>query len=122
MSDIDLAAGVVGKCSVPLFGIGGPAGFCDQDAYGQQYRCELLPPRYQHPNRPPYAPGYCCKNHGGPGEDDVRFMLDGNMWMAFEPDFENLQESIAGFGPTQGEALADLIRNKAAPSPPSQES
>jgi hypothetical protein len=31
------------------------------------------------------------------------------MWCAFMPGFENLQESVAGFGETQPEAEADLI-------------
>jgi hypothetical protein len=41
-------------------------------------------------------------------------MMDGNMWMAFRPGFENLQESIAGFGPTQAAAYDDMARNVSA--------
>jgi len=95
-------AGVVGKCSVPMWCGGLPAGFCDQSAYGEQ-RAE----RYRGENLS-YASGYCCAGHGGPRENDVRFMRDGDMWMAFNPGFVNLQESPAGFGETRAKALAEL--------------
>lgn len=110
-------AGVVGKCSVPLFGAYGPAGFCDRPAYGEQYEGRLS--KFFGNNRAPYAPGYCCDIHGGAGEDGVRVMRDGSAWMAFYPDFENLQESIAGFGDTQELALAELLR--ATPSPDTEQ-
>jgi hypothetical protein len=130
------ACGVEGKCSVPMFGGYGPAGFCDQPAWGEQYS-EREPSRGQsgryadpvwplrdrngyYPShlahlRPPFAPGLCCKAHGGPGPDDIRFVRDGDTWCAFMPSFVNLQESDAGFGRTQDEAEADL-RAKAGQS------
>lgn len=50
------------------------------------------------------------------GVDDymntIRFFRDGNMWCCVFGDFENLQESPAGFGATLEEAAADLLRNK----------
>lgn len=105
-------AGVAGKCSVPLFDACGPAGFCDRDAYGEQYKGRLS--RFFGNNRAPYAPGLCCKIHGGAGEEDVRVMRDGNMWHAFDPDFENLQESVSAFGETQEIALANLLLARAS--------
>lgn len=102
--------GVTGKCSVPLFGGYGPEGFCDRPAYGEQYQGRLS--QFFGNNRAPYAPSLCCKIHGGAGEEDVRMIRDGNMWCAFDPDFENLQESVAAFGETQEIALANLLLAK----------
>lgn len=121
--------GIEGKCSVPMFSAYGPDGFCDQPAWGQQYserepsrgnsgkyadpvwplrdRNGYYPPHLAH-LRPPFAQGLCCKAHGGPGEDQIRFVRDGNMWCAFMPGFINLQESHAGFGDTQDKAEAAL--------------
>jgi hypothetical protein len=130
LSDHHIAAcGVEGKCSVPMWSAYGPDGFCDQPAWGEQYS-EREPSRGQsgkhaphhwpqrdrngfYPShlihlRPPIAHGLCCKAHGGPGPDDIRFARDGDMWCAFMPGFVNLQESHAGFGRTQDEAEADL--------------
>lgn len=36
--------------------------------------------------------------------------LDGNAWCATGPGFENLQESLAGFGETKLEAMANLAK------------
>jgi len=47
----------VGKCSVPMWSGGCPAGFCDLPAYGKQ-----IPQPY----RQAYAPGLACPFHGGP--------------------------------------------------------
>lgn len=95
-------AGIEGKCSVPTWAGGLPAGFCDRPAWGEQRT-----PRNRFDDLP-MAHGYCCEAHGGPGPNDIRFMRDGDAWMAFEPDFVNLQEGLAGFGSTRKEALADL--------------
>jgi hypothetical protein len=125
--------GVEGKCSVPQFDAYGPAGFCDQPAWGEQYserepsrgqsgryanpvwaqrdRNGYYPPHLSHLT-PPRAPSLCCASHGGPPADAIRFVRDGNMWCAFMPDFINLQESIAGFGETQDLAEADLRLNE----------
>jgi hypothetical protein len=105
-----LIAGAIGKCSVAMWQAGSPAGTCDQPSFGAQYKDPFLPPRYSHPNRPPLALGYCCEAHGGPSETGTRFVRDGNMWCAFRPGFENLQESIAGFGPTQAAAYDDMAK------------
>lgn len=112
--------GITGKCSIPMWSSGTPTGFCDNEAYGEQYAegTSHAPGHWSRRdsngfhlnphNRPPYAPGFCCKQHGGPGADDIRFVRDGNMWCAFLPGFVNLQESDAGFGETQPAAEADL--------------
>lgn len=127
--------GVEGKCSVPTWSGYGPDGFCDQPAWGEQYS-EREPSRGQsgkyaqhhwplrdrngyYPShlahlRPPMAHGYCCASHGGPRADQIRFVRDGNMWCAFEPGFQNLQESPAGFGETQDLAEVDLRKVIAA--------
>lgn len=109
--------GVEGKCSRPMWQYGMPV-FCDAPAYGEQYTCGTRhAPCYDPPGRgpyghyQPYVPSLACKAHGGPGPDDIRFIGDGNMWCAFLPGFENLQESVAGFGETQPKAEADLYRN-----------
>jgi hypothetical protein len=99
-----------------MFGIGGPNGFCDRPAWGEQYtRGTQHAPYYDAPgtrgrygNYQPYVPAFACDWHGGPKEDQIRFVRDGNMWCAFMPGFENLQESNAGFGETQDAAEADL--------------
>jgi hypothetical protein len=116
MTYVSPKAGVTGRCSVAMWMAGSPAGTCDAPAYGEQYKDPFLPPQwaYNKNNRPPLAMGYCCERHGGPSETGTRFMRDGNAWMAFRPGFENLQESIAGFGPTQAAAYDDMARNIAA--------
>lgn len=116
--------GVVGKCSVPMWQGGCPSGFCDDPAYGQQYEAGTrhAPPWWSWRDRngywvdptriPPFAMGFCCPNHGGPAEDGIRFVRDGDQWCAFRPGFENLQESVAGFGITQPAAEADLVKQE----------
>jgi len=39
---------------------------------------------------------------------EVKFIKDGDHWLAVRPGFINLMESSAGFGVTQEEALKDL--------------
>ncbi len=51
-----------GKCSVPMWRLGTPAGFCDEPAYGHQPPTEALPWWLDLP----YAPGLACPAHGGP--------------------------------------------------------
>ena len=89
-----------GKCSVPMWCDGMPAGFCNELAYGEPINHR----------RGRYVPGLACPGHGGPGS---RTFADGNMWCAVMPDFVNLQESPAGFGTTPEEARADLANHKA---------
>ena len=38
----------------------------------------------------------------------VIFFRDGNAWYCVRGDFQNLQESDCGFGPTPADALAEL--------------
>lgn len=40
----------------------------------------------------------------------VQFMREGDQWMAHRLDYENLQESPVGFGPTKLEAMSELAR------------
>ncbi|SCU75584.1 conserved hypothetical protein [Cupriavidus necator] len=67
-----LNADGIGKCSVPMFNGGSPAGFCDADAYGERpYSPERMnyctgqmardDNRYNG-----YVPGLACPCHGGP--------------------------------------------------------
>lgn len=62
----------VGKCSVPMWMNGCPAGFCDAPAYGKRpdsrqsrnaYTGEMMrmDGRYNG-----YVPGLACEGHGGP--------------------------------------------------------
>jgi len=44
-------------------------------------------------------------------EEFVTYM-DGNAWCATRPDFINLQESLAGFGDTEQEAIANLVEQE----------
>lgn len=108
-----LDANGVGKCSVPMWSGGGPAGFCDADAYGKReptswwrdaWTGELKPMDGRYSG---YVPGLACPNHGGPR---TRVFMDGNAWCAVHPDFINLQESPAGFGDTPEEARAALAK------------
>jgi hypothetical protein len=101
----DPAAWEVSTCRVPMWSMGGPDGFCNAVAYGYQLPREILEYErgYGANNRAPYCFGHCCPNHGGPRETEIRIFQDGHtgegypMWCAVNPDFENLQESPAGF-------------------------
>lgn len=63
----------VGKCSVPMWMGGCPAGFCDEPAYGERPKCASyqtvggeyyrLDGRYSG-----YVPGLACVAHGGPSK------------------------------------------------------
>ena len=67
----ELDANGVGKCSVPMWCNGIPAGFCDNEAYGIQVKCETfrnnagelmrLDGKYAG-----YIPALACPAHGGP--------------------------------------------------------
>lgn len=55
-----------------------------------------------------------CRNADADNYADrlgVTLELDGNAWCAKLQDFQNLQESPAGFGESKLHALADLARN-----------
>ena len=99
-----------GLCSVPMF-CGGPAGFCDQEAFGEppptrwvwshaQGRTVREDGRYSG-----YVPALACPAHGGPR---TRVFRDGDAWCAVRADFTNLQESPAGFGDAPETARAAL--------------
>lgn len=49
----------VGKCSVPMWMRGCPAGFCDKPAFGEQTTVG----KQQYDG---YVPGLACVHHGGP--------------------------------------------------------
>lgn len=60
-----------GKCSVPMWVNGVPAGFCDNDAFGERPDCETFRDRYGNIIRwdgkySGYVPGLACPYHGGP--------------------------------------------------------
>ena len=62
----------VGKCSVPMWRCGLPAGFCDEPAYGKPTKCAIY--RDGHTGElfradgkyNGYVPGLACPAHGGP--------------------------------------------------------
>lgn len=101
------------KCTVPMFSMGSPSGFCGREAYGMQ-----LPENYlketRYISRAPYCTGFACPEHGGPSRDEVRIYADGvgvdgrRMWCAVMPNFINLQESPAGFDTNPMVAVAKL--------------
>lgn len=66
----------VGKCGVPMWSGGCPAGFCDEPAYGNQEPNQM---RYGTFERGRWYPGYSsaltCHAHGGP-EKPARALLD----------------------------------------------
>lgn len=101
----------IGRCSVPMWQGGCPAGFCDQPAYGERpHSPETMNYSAGRMMRADnlydgYVPGLACVQHGGP---DSRVFMDGNAWCAVRPDFINLQESPAGFGTTPAEARIAL--------------
>jgi hypothetical protein len=47
----------VGKCSVPMWCMGLPAGFCDREAYGPHVNKFIYDG---------YVPALACPSHGGP--------------------------------------------------------
>lgn len=106
----ELNAEGVGKCSVPMWSGGCPAGFCDEPAYGNRLPTKIRT-RWDGVELADdggyagYVPALACPGHGGPRS---RVFKDGNAWCAVYPDFINLQESPAGFGDAPEEARANL--------------
>ena len=105
-----------GKCRVPMWMGGMPAGHCDEPAFGPQYPRAYLArtnPRYLL-DSPTYCVGPCCPAHGGPAEGEPIIFQDGwtekgrPMWCAVMPGFINLQESAAAFSGDPIEAAAEL--------------
>lgn len=106
-----------GKCRVPLWMMGCPAGFCGDEAFGPQLPQEVLrDQRGWQRGDAPYCFGPCCPVHGGPKKGDPILFQDGlteqgrPMYCAVMPDFENLQESPAGFDGNGNVAIANLRR------------
>lgn len=102
-----------GSCRVPMWSSGGPAGFCDDAAYGPQLPSRLLQDIRPGANEP-YCFGPCCPRHGGPAKGEPIVFQDGltpqgrPMWCAVMPGFINLQESHAGFSGNPVQAVANL--------------
>lgn len=105
-----------GKCRVPMWMAGSPAGFCGEEAFGPQLPREVLARkdgRYLF-DRPAYCHGPCCPNHGGPAKGEPIVFQDGvtaagrPMWCAVMPGFVDLQESEAGFDGDANQAIAKL--------------
>jgi hypothetical protein len=101
----------IGKCSVPMWCCGLPAGFCNKDAYGERPYCKMYRDAWTgrefraDGKYSGYVPFLACPEHGGP---TTRVFKDGDMWCAVKPDFINLQESVAGFGETPEKAREEL--------------
>lgn len=70
----ELNASGCGKCSVPMWSGGVPAGFCDAEAYGRQTKQYLasFPEWNRAYSSPAYAPGLACPAHGGPSKPEKR--------------------------------------------------
>ena len=106
-----------GKCSVPMWRMGMPSGFCNAPAYGEQPRSRMVwnagVGEYQRADGGynGYVPALACPIHGGPL---IRTLMDGNAWCAVMPDFINLQESPSGWGDTKEEAIASLKKELTA--------
>lgn len=106
-----------GRCQVPMWRMGLPAGLCGEPANGPQLpRRLLLLDRGWGPGEVPYCFGPCCPNHGGPKAGEPILFQDGctkegrPMWCAVMPDFINLQESPAGFSGDPDAAKAALAK------------
>lgn len=104
-----------GKCRVPMWMGGCPAGFCDEEAYGPQYPVRyLVRTKNWLREHVPYCSGPACPKHGGPAKGEPIIFRDGwsedgdPMWCAVMPDFENLQVSPAGFSVGPAQAVGNL--------------
>lgn len=68
----ELNAEGVGKCSVPMWSGGCPAGFCDEPAYGMPLPREYVENKFTGQRRyltlgyDGYVPALACPCHGGP--------------------------------------------------------
>lgn len=101
-----------GRCQVPMWMMGTPAGFCGKEAFGPQLPREILRERGWRDE--PYCFGPCCPAHGGPKQGDPIVFQDGlteqgrPMWCAVMPGFVDLQESEAGFSGNPIQAVVNL--------------
>lgn len=57
-----------GKCSVPMWMGGMPAGFCDNISYGEETESHKM---NNHGNNFTYIPALACPGHGGPRKENV---------------------------------------------------
>lgn len=103
-----------GKCRVPMWMGGLPAGFCGEQAFGHQLPARVLW-NDRNIDRPAHCHGHCCPMHGGPRENEPRIFMDGYttegrpMWCAVFPDYINLHESHAAFDGDPIRARAKLL-------------
>lgn len=103
----------VGKCSVPMWSMGTPGGFCDRPAFGNgppPARTKRGPAGYDYRDDglyPGYVPALACEIHGGP---KLVTMKDGSAWMAALPGFTNIQECVTGWGDTEEAAKCELLK------------
>ena len=73
----ELDSNGVGRCSVPMWMNGCPAGFCDEPAYGHRPECQTFRAAYtgeiirMDGKYNGYVPGLACVNHGGPKRVEV---------------------------------------------------
>jgi hypothetical protein len=100
---------VKGKCQVPMWMGGMPAGWCGRPAFGVYIEGPTFRDGWTGEVRridgrwKGYSGGLCCPNHSGPNEFGPRVFQDGwteegrPMWCAVFHDFINLQESPAEF-------------------------
>lgn len=70
-----------GRCSVPMWMNGLPAGFCDKAAFGFRPESDQFKTAYgeivRHDGRySGYIPGLACTGHGGPSLADVSHIHD----------------------------------------------
>ena len=107
-----------GKCRVPMWMAGCPAGYCGEAALGPQLPQSVLR-EWRGWTDSPYSNGPCCAMHGGPKAGEPVVFTDGItergyvMYCAVMPDFENLQESPAGFDGNPMIALRNLAQEVA---------
>lgn len=68
-----------GRCSVPMWSGGCPAGFCDSPAFGYREKCKdgywrdgYTGERKRHDMKyDGYVPGLACPGHGGPKKEEM---------------------------------------------------
>lgn len=95
-------------CSVPMWSMGGPAGFCNDIAYGKQTPEYLRSfPLYDRYRQPAYCSAYACHAHGGPKEhEELLIYKDGDSWCAVKREgFTNIQECHAVFSDSPAKAI-----------------
>lgn len=119
--------GTVGKCSVPMWMAGCPAGTCGKPAYGVFIPGEMFRDAWNGERRRfdgkwnGYVPDLACPRHGGPDKFGPRAFTDGlaetgrPMWCAVYEDFVNLMESPAEFHERPWIAIAELQRKHPRP-------